>query len=75
MAQAGDTERSRLIAAIEKSAGTRWAAITVRWPLERGGEVTKRIAVYFAQVNDGDQPVAPKADSSRLLINAKEYRG
>jgi hypothetical protein len=52
-----------------------WSAISVRWPLEREGEATKRITIYFALVNDGDKPVAPKVDSSRLFINGTEYEG
>jgi RNA polymerase sigma factor (sigma-70 family) len=52
-----------------------WSAITVRWPLECEGEATKRITIYFALVNDGDKPVAPKVHSSRLLINGTEYEG
>jgi RNA polymerase sigma factor (sigma-70 family) len=57
------------------SNGKLWATITVRWPIERQGEATKRISVYFALVNDGDKPVVPKTKikSSKLLINGKVY--
>ena len=45
-------------------------------PSNTQGEATKRISVYFALVNDGDMPVAPKTKikSSKLLINGKVYK-
>src|SRR5262249_19948294 len=58
-----------------ESGGKLWASISVRWPLEREGGATKRITIYFALVKDGDKPVAPKVDSSRLFINGTEYDG
>jgi hypothetical protein len=58
-----------------ESRGKLWSSISVRWPLEREGEATKRITIYFALVNDSDKPVAPKVHSSRLFINGTEYEG
>lgn len=55
------------------SNGKLWATISFRWPIERQGEATKRISVYFALVNDGDKPIAPKIKSSKLLINGKVH--
>src|SRR5262249_46329628 len=75
ISQAVDSVKGRATVAIGKSTGKLWAAITVRWPLEREGEATKHITVYFALVNDGDMPVAPRVKSSKLLINGKEYEG
>jgi hypothetical protein len=74
VAQTDETEEGRRTAAIEESSGNLWAAISVRSPIERvfkdrGDSIT----LYFALVNDGDKPVAPKVKSSKLFINGKIY--
>ena len=74
MAQAGDTEKERATTAIEKSGGKLWAAITVRWPLEREGEATKRITVYFALVNDGHRAVTPGSNPRNCLLTGKNTK-
>jgi RNA polymerase sigma factor (sigma-70 family) len=69
-----ETKEQRTDQRPEKPSGNLWAAISVRWPIERLDEARGvPITVYFALVNDGDKTVVPKIKSSKLFINGKIY--
>src|ERR1700752_4067430 len=48
-----------------------WVAISVSQPLFRQGR-TKNLQIYFTLVNEGNKPIKPQIDLSKLVINGKE---